>query len=237
MNSNVLKIPSPKSACARKRYYSVFPDFNRNPSDFTILNEGDVVNYANRRAGMIDGLSGRNYGLPEFKGILKIQLGKNKRQDYIGIGHNFVSTRAKELLESLDSKAFDFVECETIDWRGKSVESYWWLGVTHIVADFDSNDSEFAMYSQNPELKDKYPPGVISDLFDIRFNRNADDHAAFYLAGYSRTFIWSEKIVDAWRAQKLTGRRFTGLQQPTRSEIISLNKTENYLFWKERLGI
>ncbi len=237
MNSDSPKRQSAENGKPRTRYYTVFPDFERNPSDFDIVNESDAVNYANRAPGLLDHLTGRNFGLPEFKLVPCIRLGKNKKQDFIGIGNSFVSTRAKELLESIDSSSFDFVECDTTDLKGRRVESYWWLGVTHLVEYFSRERSEFETYCQDPELKGKFREGVISELFDIEFDDSLNGIAAFYLSGYSQSFIWSEQLVDAWRANKFTGRRFTPLQPPTAVERKSLNKTQNYLYWKKRLGI
>ena len=148
----------------------------------------------------------------------------------------FISTRAKKLLEGIDPEGFEYAECETINPRGKPIESCWWMDVIRWVETFDEARSDFKWYrDSDPLAPDAQTNPSISDLYHIHMPAGfPDEYHAFWLAHYRIKFVFDEVLVDAWRKAGLTGAAFTPLQPPTDAEFRQQVRFVNYPYWTHR---
>jgi hypothetical protein len=229
----------------RPRYYMVDTDVLRSTHDFDFVNEdimweqrhsvelgdyrvyrgkpSDVKVFAGRDAEGYDcyytGPSHLPNALPA-KPILKVGL-RNKPLDVYGSPKDlYVSNRAKQLLEGIDPNAFEFIECDAFT-RGKvALEPYWIMNVIGLVQALDEAHSVFR------EVGGKAGPipagravGIMNLYEAYMLPEEVKDKHAFYLLKYKSHYIFDEVIVDAWRAAKFTGLRFSPLQPPTKKEL------------------
>ena len=228
---------------ARRRFYLF---------DKILTNEAAAYEWVDDRACVERGsLLGRHHhviegwdrpiwvGLPVFTGTPKLRLFPRRRLlDFLGYGPYFVSARAKALFERIDAEAFEFEACETVDARGRPIETYWLMAVARLVQRFDEERSEFVSYAERfPDAPEAATNPAISQLGDIHMPEGfPDDWHAFILARYQTQFIASGDIVDAWEAEKLTGARFTPLQPPTGREMRRHLSFYNYPYWSAKAG-
>jgi hypothetical protein len=235
----------------RKRYYFAASDLQK-VGDYKVLNEGWLNENGGHtslypKTGQIRIPAGKNVlGEDAFFDYrigliardetprIKVSL-KKKPIDIYGActpyGPFFISTRAKQLFERLDPDAFAFVPCETTTRRTLEVEPYWMCVINRVVPEFDEEKSIFINECQD---QSKLVTGRCTSLsastaFDIHMKPDmSDSYQAFSLMQFGSYFIFSEVIVDAWRAAKMTGLNFTPLQTPTKKEARS---SARFLTW------
>ena len=210
----------------RKRYYTVSQDFRWDPSDYEFMNEADVLVHTMFPGAYITQgthehmFPGNIYpmcvGLPILREQPVIKVGVTKKPvDAYGLSRQFfVSTRAKLLLESIDPDGFEFVECRTIDRRGKPFEPYWMIAVDRAVEDFDRARSNFVTYAQRQQEIANSDDGErrVVQLNDIYMPKGFNDSwHVFSINNVSPYIIFDEAIVDAWRLYKLDSWFFTPL--------------------------
>ena len=223
----------------RWRYYAVNSDVYRRTGDLELLNEEEFIKnrkwqgqhenrvFAGLNAAGEHSFYGTWYGLPKLHSKPRIKVGlRSKPIDVYsrGIGINYVSSRAKALLESIDPDAFEFAECDTITRHKQQLEPYWMMAVKRVVAEYDEERSKMLETGgRNPE---PVPKGVglgITTIYEFVPSPNMPrDWHAFYLLKHHMHFIFDQTIVDQWRAQKMTGWTFSPLQPPTPKEAKSL---------------
>jgi hypothetical protein len=225
----------------RKRFYFAVSDLQK-VGDYKVLNKGWLNEYGGHTSlypntEQIRIPAGKNVlgedaffdyriGLTALDETPQIKVSlKKKPIDIYGActpdGPFFVSTRAKLLFEQLDPDAFTFVPCETTTRRTLEVDTYWMCGINRVVPEFDEEKSIFINECQD---QSKLVTGRCTSLstskaFDIHMKAGMpDSYQAFSLMQYRSYFIFSDVIVDAWRAAKMTGLNFTPLQTPTKKE-------------------
>jgi hypothetical protein len=227
---------------ARKRYYLVSRDMDPRSAGFSF--ELDHALIDGRRAGTHEHtVPGRPH--PLYLGVPRLRekprvvvVGRGPTAlDYYDFMPVFISTRAKKLLEGIDPGAFEFAECETVDPRGKPVESYWWMDVIRLVMEIDEERSDFVRYRDrlplDPEAQDN---PAWTDLYDLHMPDGfPGEYHAFWLAYYRSRCIFDEVLVDAWRKAGLTGARFTPLQPPTAAEFKDHVRFVTYPYWTDKL--
>lgn len=235
--------PTISSSESRRRFYIVGPDLARNPSD---------AKFANKDTTLVDGCwIGKhnfpapgyrvpfNMGIPAMREKPRLVVAPSRRKpiDIYGFGNpHFVSSRAKELLQSIDPDAFEFAECDTVNAGGKPIKPYWMMAVIRAVLGFDEERSDFLTLSQlYPEAEDQRDNPNISRLNDIYLPDGfPTDYHAFYFVRYQSYFIFDGTLVDAWREAKLTGALFTPLQPPTKVDRKDELSFWNRPFWSDR---
>jgi Protein of unknown function (DUF1629) len=216
----------------RRRYYLVDADLHGNPSDFELLNEEEVFPLtapapdgrrhpvkAGAREYQIPGRARPDtYGLPRLRAKPRVFVGRRGEPlDSYGFDQvRYVSTRAKELLCSIDAEAFELVECETRSREGVEVEPYWMITVIRLVDAFDEERSVFEWSEGVNGLTNvPYRGPYFSRLYDIHMLPTlGEDIHAFFFPRYWRNFVFDQVLVDAWRAQTFSGLVFTPLQPP-----------------------
>jgi hypothetical protein len=164
------------------------------------------------------------YGIPEsLPAKPKLMIYKQRDGQPLDVYHNmqnpFVSDRAKKLLESIDPEAFQFLECDAVDGRGKPLPPFWMMAVIRVVQDFDKENSVFRDVGITTPIDHNYSI-TFTGMDDIRMLPDMPDrYQAFYLIYEKLYFIFSEAIVDRWREQKFKGLFFHPLQPPTPDEL------------------
>ncbi len=198
------------------------PEFYRIPAGKNIF--GNDVHYSFQ------------LGLAPDREVPKIKVAlKKKPIDVYGSNTGcepiFVSSRAKALFELIDPDAFAFLPCETSTRRTIEIEPYWVCNVKRLVSEFDEEKSIFI--NDGPDDR-KLSTGKFTTLssdkaFDIHMKAEMPNtYQAFLLMQFGSYPIFSEAIVDAWRAAKMTGLKFTPLQTPTKKEERS---AASFLTW------
>jgi Protein of unknown function (DUF1629) len=231
----------------RKRYYFVDDDTPK-AGDCNILNWSK---FTNENRGMGHGRqfktipAGQNilgnevsyrhsYGLPKLPETIQLKVAlKKKPIDCYKFGGDFyVSGRAKELFEALDPNAFAFTACITTTRRSLEIETYYMCAVNRVVPEFDEKKSIFI--NEGPEHS-KLHSGrhtilSASKAFDIHMKPDMPlNYQAFWLIQFGGYPVFSEIIVDAWRAAKMKGLYFTPLQTPTKKEA---KGAAHFLTWE-----
>ena len=210
-----------------RRLYIFEPDFHYNPSDFDFTNEAEALVNGTNYLGLCE-MSVPSYprpqrfGLPKLLETPRLTIGKNRKEllDVYGFHIQFISDRAKRLLESLDPEAFEFAPCEAVDWIGRPLESYWLARVVRVFDSFDEERSNFITYRErNPDDPEKDSNPAISELSTlVMFDGFPASVHAFYLARYQRAFIVDEVFVEQWLRSEFKGAKFSPLQCLTESE-------------------
>jgi hypothetical protein len=226
---------------ARKRYYMVSSDSNRSTGGFKIVNldafqapdgypapllyrstPSEVKVFAGRDEDGYDCYYNGPRHLPKnlpAKPTLKVGLRGKPLDVYGHHGHPFVSNRAKQLLESIDPNAFEFLECEAFTRNKVNLEPYWYVHVVGLVIRFDEERSVFREVSSKTGLIPSGQAAVITNLYEAQMiPEEVGNKHAFYLLKYTTHYIFDEVIVDAWRQVKFTGFNFSPLQTPTKRE-------------------
>ena len=237
----------------RKRYYTVSQNFRWKTSDYEFVNRGDVLVHTMFPGAYITQgahehmFPGNNnpmcVGLPILRGqpIIKVGITRQPIDAYEFGSHFFVSTRAKLLLESIDPDGFEFVECRTMDRKGKPFEPYWMMAVDRAIEDFDRARSNFVTYAQRHQ---ETPDSDFGDRHVVQLNDiympkgfNGSWHV-FSINNVSPDIVFDQAIVDAWRLNKFNSWFFTPLQQPIKGEYKpnDYGYFYNNPYWSERLG-
>jgi hypothetical protein len=237
----------------RKRFYFAVSDFQK-IGDYKLLNEnwyrdgglgpfypGHLLTRAPAGQNILGEEAYYNYkiGLPALDQTPRVKVAlKKKPIDFYGAGMLgepfFVSTRAKQLFETLDPDGFAFAACETTTRRTLEVEPYWMCAVNRVVPEFDEEHSVFI--NEGPDhgqlISGRQTILDSSKAFDIHMKAGMpDNYQAFWLMQYGAYFIFSEVIVDAWRAAKMTGLNFTPLQTPTKKEARGAARFLNWMYY------
>jgi hypothetical protein len=233
---------------SRKRYYLVHADLRRNPSDFELLNAEDIypltdptfdgrhlpITAGRYRCEVGGGMHPRSYGLPDLRARPRLFVAlKNKPLDAYGLGKRYISTRARELLLSIDPDAFEFFECEVMSRRGIAVEPYWMVENVRPVQGFDEAGSVFRRASGVDGLTgEPYDGPYWSALIDIHMKPDLPEHHhAFFFPRYIHHMIFDGLLVDAWRTAGLTGWSFTPLQPPAPKERKPNLYGDSFAYW------
>ncbi|RYG36040.1 MAG: DUF1629 domain-containing protein [Burkholderiales bacterium] len=223
----------------RKRHYLVSQDFNRNPSDYEILNDADIypanVHHADgtrhpvtagARSFSLQGMVPTSYGLPKLRAKPKVFVAlRNKPLDIYGFGtRRVVSDRAKSLLVEIDPTAFDFVKCDTITRKDFVVAPYWMVDIARAVDGIDEERSVFELAEGVDGITGQpYYGPHFHQLHDLHLSSDTPpEFHAMLLKQFRSHMIFDEVIVDAWRALRFSGAAFLPLQPPTQSEITRL---------------
>jgi hypothetical protein len=237
----------PRPEESRKRYYIFSPDLTVAHSDHAFVNQGEAL---------IDGRSAGRHehsvpgymvpictGVPPLRERPKLVLGAECEGllDIYGFGPRFVSGRAKAVLSEIDPEGFEFVECDTVDAEGNSLEPYWMTDAIRLVNGFDEGRSSFRRYvDQYPENADPLNLAIVA-LNDIRMSPELpESHHAFYFPSYQGYFIVDDILADAWREARLSGATLTPLQTPTQEEFGAEKQYPdhlsflNYPYWTQR---
>ncbi len=211
-----------------------------NPSDFEFYEEKRLFQEADqsqmpgyKRRGIVHPI---RHGLPRFKEIPRVKVAvKNKPADFYGFRRWVLSTRAKELLESMDPEAFDFVRCETTTSTRNTVDDYWLGSVRRIITDFDKAASKFEFYGREQDVvTDEWIFNyAIRDLYELTLHPGDEGKLAFYLRDYDTYPIFDGQLVDAIRKKKLRGLAFSPLQWPDKGDVRTVY-ISNHSYWKER---
>jgi hypothetical protein len=209
----------------RRRFYRVQPDFRYNPSDMEFLNEDEAL-IDGRRIGprAYEFSSHRDpvyYGNPDMRVKPKIRIArKNKPIDIYGFFPElFISSQVKDLLTALDSDAFEYSECETINRKGEPVAPYWMTAIVRIVEDFDRERSDFTTVQEVSEPTDIDYGNAVWELYDLYMKPDFPaNHHAFRLSHFGR-LIFDEVMVAVFMQNKLRGFVFSPLQAPTPHEL------------------
>lgn len=232
----------------RKRYYFVEPDLTRNPSDFELLNTEELYNLTNPfpdgtrypiRTGRYSfQLEGRrhpdSYGLPTMLTRPRLFVARrNKPLDAYGFSELYVSSRARDLLRSVDPDAFEFAECETLSRRSIKVEPYWMVAIKRPVDGFDETRSVFDVARGFDGVTGEPFEGPhFAHLFDIHMRPDLpEDFHAFFFPRFQRTMVFDRTLVEAWKAARLSGWMFTPLQPPSPRERRANMYSPNFMYW------
>lgn len=143
------------------------------------------------------------------------------------------------MLGELDEKAFEFVECDTVDAAGNKIEPYWLMGVTRIIDDFDEERSDFVRYADMaPGDPDSLSNPTIARLNDIYMSADmSEEYHAFWLSRHPLYFIFDDTIVDRWRSGIFVGAQFTPLQPPIGNEITEHHYFLNLPYWTSKMEV
>lgn len=226
----------------RRRFYLCDKRLSINATRYEWLNEASALvnrNRSGRHEHVIPGWNRRIWsGLPTLVETPRLRLRpiRGRLLDYYGYGPYYISRRAKALLCRFDADAFEMVECETVDGRGRAMEPFWMMAVARVVHAFDEERSNFIRYAErNPEAPEAATNPAISALNDLHMPPGfPDDWHAFQLSRYYPQFIMDGPLVDAWNAAKLKGARFTPLQTPTAREFRRHVGFYNYPYWTRK---
>lgn len=234
----------------RKRYYIADVDLATSRGDYDWMNWPDckqplqpgqipkavIIPAGKDMAGReVDHI--RSWGVARFRETPRVKVAlKNKPQDVYGnVNINFViSSRAKSLLERIDPEGFEFVECETTTRKSLTLDSYWIAGLKRVVTEFDEEKSNFR-WGGAPE--DQLISGKvrnIGQLYNIYFMPDLpDDYHSFWMLQHSTFPIFDEAIVDAWRAAKLRGLRFSPIQPASKEDLKRIDSFNNMEYYYE----
>lgn len=213
---------------APRRFYVFKPDFRYNPSDFEFSNEAEALvngtNYLGVHEVSVPGyLHPQKFGLPKLLATPHLILGEQRKEllDIYGFSTQFISDRAKRLLESLDPEAFEFAQCEAVDWLGRPLSPYWLARVVRVFDRFDEERSNFITYRErNPDDPEKDVNPAISELNTLVMLDDFPTSAhVFYLARYQHDFIVDKAFVERWIQSGFKGAKFSPLQYLTESEM------------------
>ena len=209
-----------------RRFYIMRPG-NGDPSDFEFVNESEALVDGRNHFG-IRKISVPSYprplsvGLPILLATPKLIIGSRRKEvlDRYGFSTQFVSDRAKRLLEKVDPGGFEFARCEATDWRSHVLESFWFARAIRVFDAFDEEQSNFVTYrernSDDPEKE--FNPAIVELNSLIMNNDFPTDIHVFYLARYQRAFIVDDFFVDGWVKSNLSGASFVPLQYFTKEE-------------------
>jgi hypothetical protein len=213
----------------RKRLYIFSPDLTLHPNDFQFVNESEALINGVRAGRYEHPIPGYGApfctGLPLLREKPRLRIGMldedddsdpppHELLDAYGFGPHFISGRAKALLSEIDGEGFDFLECDTTDPDGAPVTPYWMMNAIRVV-EFDRERSSFEHFPQTT-----YPTPSVVALNDIYLPRDFPDaYHAFFFSTYQIAFIIDDVIAGAWKQARLTGARFTPLQQPSEEEL------------------
>ncbi len=225
-----------------RRFY-LFKSGSGDPSDFEFVNESEALVDGRQYLG-IHKVSVPSYsrplrfGLPDLLAIPKLVLGsrKNELLDIYGLSMQFISDRAKRLLEALDPEAFEFALCEAVDWRGSALEPYWFMRVVRVFDAFDEERSNFVTYRErNPDDPEKDSNPAIVEINSLKVLNDVEMSVhAFYLARYQRSFIVDDVFVKAWIDNNLIGAKFVPLQYLTEKEASLSSLFERNSFTRQQ---
>lgn len=233
---------------SRRRFYMVEMDFMRPIHDIEVLNEDEFIRngwqgrhefrkYAGKDIEGDDQYYGGFYGLPILAARPKIKVGSQSKltDAYKFSGAYYFSTRAKNLLESIDADAFEFTECDTITRGDERIESYWMTEVKRVVTEYDE---ERSIISERGG-RDPHPVPVdiavgIRTVWDLFMLPDfPQEWHAFYLVKYRTHFLFDEAIVDEWRKHQFNSLLFSPLQPPLMREIKHIRRYHNAEYFFE----
>ena len=227
---------------SRKRYYHVHADFTRNPSDFELMNPLEALGTkfpfkgGAHECSMPGSSHPVRYGLPELLARPKLFVARqNKPLDAYGLSSIlYVSSRAKELLSSIDKGAFEFVECETLSRRSVSIEPYWMVAIARPLVSFDEQKSIFEWAAgEDGVTGEPYVGPHIANFYDIHMppGLHEDWHAFFFVKDVRQRMVFDQLLIEKWRSNKLSGWTFAPLQPPAPSERRATMAGEHFMYW------
>lgn len=159
-------------------------------------------------------------GLPILNGRPRVAVGLKSKEPldaYRPGDPKIISLQAKVLLETIDSGAFEFVECDTETRGTRTIENYWLCSIKRVVNEFDEENSNF---TTNSHLRVGHSARHhVNEMYEFKIPDLPEYIHAFYLSRFSRRMIFDDAIVNAWVSHGLTGMSFTPLQEPTNEEF------------------
>ena len=209
-----------------RRFY-LFKHGAGDPSDFEFVNESEALVDGWRDVGLCEVSvpslpRPMRVGLPELLATPRLVLGSKREEllDIYGFSAQFVSNRAKNVLEAIDPEAFQFARCEAADWRGRPLEPYWFCRVIRVIDKFDEKRSKFITYRErNPEDPERDSnPSIVEVNSLTMLDEPLDSEHIFYLARYQRAFIVDDIFVRNWINGNFSGAKFVPLQYLTHEE-------------------
>jgi hypothetical protein len=234
-----------------RRFYIAAEDSRATFEDCEWVNRGSEMYLPGpRRTTQIDDPYSENpfhCGMKRFARPAHFQIGRKSKPPLKDAYTHYItvlSPRAKELLESIDREAFEFMECETTDRGGEPIDGYFAFGIKRAVIEFDLEGSDVEyVWEDNPSLLDHGLKSLKNGFGHIFYlsplGIPADAHA-FHISRLRRDrMIFDDVLVDAWREAGFTGLVFTPLQEPSEAEFAESEWwSDSYqLYWARKRGL